>query len=95
MNMTQARVIVQYVVTALMAYVVGKGYLPQDVATELGAAIVATLPALYSVWKSRNQGKIEAAASVPGVTVVAPDAMANATPKTNVVAASETSVTSK
>lgn len=93
--MTQARVTLQYFVTALMAYVVGKGWLPQDVATEIGALIVTLLPALYSIWKSCNQGKIDAAANVPGVKIVAPDEIANAIPKANVLPASEHEVAPK
>lgn len=83
--MTQYRVILQYAVSMAMAYVVGKGYLPQDVATEVSAAIVALIPALYATWKSRDQGKIETAAKVPGVTIVAPSPVANAIPASNVV----------
>jgi hypothetical protein len=93
MNMTQVRVLLQYVVTYAMGYVVAKGYLPQDVATEVGAAIVAVIPALYSTWKSRDAGKIETAAKVAGVTIVAPNEIATATPATNVVSSDTHSVT--
>jgi hypothetical protein len=65
------------------------------VATEVGALIVTVLPALYSIWKSRNQGKIETAATVPGVKIIAPDEIANASPKANVLPASEHQVSSK
>lgn len=95
MNMTQFRVVIQYLATALAAYVAGRGWLPQDVATELATWLVGALPVAYSVWKSRNQGKIETAAQVPGVTIVAPDTIAEKAPAANVVPASEHRVVSK
>lgn len=95
MNMTQLRVTLQYLATGLAAYVAGRGWLPQDVATELATWLVAGIPIVYGVWKSRTQGKIETAANVPGVTVVAPDTIAAASPKPNVVPASQTEVTPK
>lgn len=96
MNMTQVRVILQYAVTYGMAWIVAKGYLPQDVATEVGAAIVAVIPAIYSTWKSRDAGKVATAANVEGVTVVAPPAITNAlSPHASVLTSTENKVVSR
>jgi hypothetical protein len=95
MNMTQYRVILQYAVSMGMAFVVGKGWLPQDVAAEVGAALVAAIPAIYAAWKSRDQGKIDTAAKVQGVTIVAPPAVATASPHDNVVSSATQKVTAK
>lgn len=95
MNMTQVRVTMQYLATALAAYIVGKGWLPQDAAMQVATYLVGAIPVIYGVWKSRTQGKIESAAKIPGVTIIAPDEIANATPKTNVVPASQNTVVPK
>lgn len=90
MNMTQVRVTLQYVATALAAYVSGKGWLPQDVATELSVWLVAGLPIVYGVWKSRTTGKINTAAKVPGVKITAPEKIATKSHKPNVVSSDTT-----
>lgn len=95
MNMTQGRVTLQYLATALAAYIAGKGWLPDDVALEVATLLVGLIPALIGVWKSRDKGKLEAAAKVKGVTIVAPDDVARATPAENIVPSSENEVVKK
>lgn len=96
MNLSQVRVVLQYVITAAMSYAVAKGWLPQDVASEAGAWAIAGLPVVYAVWKSRDAGKVATAANVDGVTVIAPAAITNALPAhASVVSSAETKVVSK
>jgi hypothetical protein len=95
MNMTQLGVALQYAVTFGAAFLAGRGYMDRSTATELLTWLAAGVPVLISLYKSRDAGKIDAAAKVKGVTVVAPDAVANASTKANVVPASSNEVKPK
>jgi hypothetical protein len=94
MNYTQLKQLLSMAVTAGMSYVAGKGWLPQDTASELAAWIVAGIPIAISVWSARDKGKIAAAAQVEGVKIVAPDPIANSLPA-NVLPESSHDITPK
>lgn len=48
--------ILRAIVPAVGAYVAGKGWVPADTATNIGAGIVAILAAIWS-WKTNTPGK--------------------------------------
>ena len=59
-------------VPALVAYLVGRGYIPASVASEAGALILAAGAVGWSVYDKRRAAKIAAAAAMSG-TIVSPD----------------------
>ena len=59
-------------VPAFVAYLVGKGIIPGEVAAEVGAALLTTGAAGWSVYNKRKAAKVAAVAAMPG-TVVSPD----------------------
>jgi len=48
--------ILRAVIPAVTAYVVGKGWIPADTASDVGAGIITILAAIWS-WKSNTPGK--------------------------------------
>jgi len=48
--------ILRAVVPAVIAYVVGKGWLPQAAASDIGAGVITILAAIWS-WKTNTPGK--------------------------------------
>lgn len=100
MNGTQLRALLQYAATAAASYLAGKGYMTGDQAYGLMMWIAAGVPVLIGIWQERDAGKLNDAASVKDddgthVTIIAPDKLANATPKTNVIPASSNQVAPK
>jgi hypothetical protein len=96
-NSTQFKSLLQYIATAGASFVAGKGWLSQDQASELFNWFVIGLPILIGIWQARDAGRLKEAAKVKDkngdhVQIVAPDALANAVPKDNVVPASTVKV---
>lgn len=48
--------ILRAVVPAVVAYVAGKGWIPVDTASDIGAGVITILAAIWS-WKSNTPGK--------------------------------------
>ena len=48
--------ILRAIIPALTAYVAGKGWIPLDTATDIGAGIITVLAAIWS-WKTNVPGK--------------------------------------
>jgi hypothetical protein len=48
--------ILRAIVPAVVAYVAGKGWIPADTATDIGAGVVAIFAAIWS-WKTNVPGK--------------------------------------
>ena len=69
--------------------------LDQNLVPALAGAVITVGTAAWSLYMKRQQGLVNAAAGVPGVKIVAPDTIANATPATNVVPASQNDVVTK
>ncbi len=59
-------------VPALVAYLVGKGYIPAGAAADVGALILAGGAAGWSIYSNMRSSKVAAVAAMPG-TVVSPD----------------------
>lgn len=59
-------------VPALVAYLVGRGYIPAGVASEAGALILAAGAVGWSIFDKRRAAKIASVAAMSG-TVVSPD----------------------
>lgn len=59
-------------VPALVAYLVGRGYIPAGVASEAGALILAAGAAGWSIYTHLRSSKVAAVAAMPG-TLVSPD----------------------
>ncbi len=72
MQTDQITGIVRAVVPALVAYLVGKGWIPAGSAADIGALILAALAAGWSVASNTKSAKTASVAAMPG-TVVSPD----------------------
>ncbi len=59
-------------VPAVVAYLVGRGYIPASVAAEAGALVLAVGAVGWSIFDKRRSAKVAAVAAMPG-TVVSPD----------------------
>ena len=59
-------------VPAVVAYLVGRGYIPANLATEAGALILAAGAVGWSVFDKRRSAKVAAVAAMPG-TIVSQD----------------------
>ncbi len=56
-------------VPAVVAYLVGRGYIPANVATEAGALILAAGAVGWSIFDKRRSAKVAAVAAMQGPTV--------------------------
>lgn len=59
-------------VPAVVAYLVGRGYIPANVATEAGTLILAAGAVGWSVFDKRRSAKVASVAAMTG-TIVSPD----------------------
>jgi hypothetical protein len=62
---------VRWLITVGGAWAVGKGYISNDQVTLILGAAAALVPLIWSVIKKTQTGRINSAASVPGVRITA------------------------
>ena len=84
MNYDQLTGVVRAIVPALVAYVVGKGWIPAGAASDVAAAIMAVLAAVWSVKNNAPATVIATVANMPEVKKVVTD---NVTANTGPLAA--------
>ena len=57
MGTDQITGILRAVIPALAAYVAGKGWLPLDTASDIGAGVITIIAAVWS-WRTNTPGKV-------------------------------------
>lgn len=84
------------IATMFLGWMVKKGWLGESDAATLLPALVL-LPAIaYGAWNNRQKALVQAAASIPGTTVVTTPELAQATPnESNIISTEQVKVVSK
>jgi hypothetical protein len=82
MNSDQITGIIRALVPALLAYFVGKGWIPGSSVPDITAAVVAILAALWSVFSNTTSHKLSSSVDEPGAV----DAAKTMAPTAQVVA---------
>lgn len=70
MNQNQITGLARALVPAIVAYIVGKGYLSQSSAADVSAAIIALLAAGWSVQTHSDASAIKTVAAMPDVKAI-------------------------
>jgi hypothetical protein len=70
MNQDQLAGMARAIVPSLVAYMVGKGWIPAGAAADVGAAVLAALAAGWSIYTNSKSQKINAVANMPDVQKV-------------------------
>lgn len=88
--------IIYAAVLALAMKLVQHGYIDSDMATYIATGAVAAFGSVYAWWINRPQAIAQAAANIPGTTVVTTPEIAAATPNNaNIVSNTATKVEQK
>lgn len=84
------------VALAFAMKLVGWGVLSADMAPYVAGGAVTAIGGAYAWWINRPKAIVQAAANLPGTTVVTTQALSDATPgQSNIVSNTETKVVSK
>ena len=90
MNRQQLTGIARALVPAIIAFIVGKGWLSQSSASDVSAAIIALLAAGWSVQTNSDANAIKTVAAMPDVQKIVPIANVVSTSAIAVAAADPT-----
>lgn len=71
MNPDQIAGPLRAVVPALVAYMVGRGWIPEGAAADIGTGLLALGAAGWSIYTNRRTAKVADVAAMPGTTVSA------------------------
>ena len=82
-------------VMAVLAKLVGKGYIDQDMAAYIAAGAVTVIGSAWAWWINRPKALAQAAAAQKGFTVVTGADIAHDTPETNIVSSATMKVVPK
>lgn len=85
----QIRAPVERVVLLALAYAAGRGWISEADVAGFGVAALAAISAFYGWWINRPKAVVQAAAAIPGTTVVTTPELAAATSETNIVSNGE------
>lgn len=98
-NWSQVSGIVERIITALVMYGVGKGWVTTGDAANVIALVLGIGSAIYAYVVNRNGNLLKQAAAVTedgqGTVVVAPNDLAKSLPQQNIVSATDNKVVSK
>lgn len=82
-------------IMAVLAKLVAKGYLTDDMATYAATGIIAAAGSAWAWWINRPKALVQSAAALPGTIVVTQPALAQATPQVNIVSNADAKVVSQ
>jgi hypothetical protein len=84
MNGDQIGSIIRAILSAVGGYFVGKGIIDASTMTAIVGALATIGVAIWGIVTKTDTAIVSSAAAVPGVSIQAPAAIANAIPATNV-----------
>lgn len=77
MNKDQITGLLERGVTVLLTYIVAKGWIDMEIATELGPILIGIISLVYAWYINRPKMLIQSASQVPGTTIVTKPEIAN------------------
>lgn len=83
------------VAMGVLAKLVARGYIDEDMAAYIAAGFVSAVGAGWAWWINRPKALVQAAAAVPGTTVITQPALAASTSEANIVSSDATKAVAK
>lgn len=96
MTNDQLKALAERAITVLATWAVTKGYVTPAQVTEYAPLVVALAATVYAWWVNRPKAIVQAAANIPGTTIVTTKELSDATPTIdNITSNTETKVVNK